>query len=194
MKIEKLVLATHNKGKVAEMSDMLSPFGVEVVSAADFGLEAPEETEDNFIGNALIKARYVCAQTGLPALADDSGLCVNALNGDPGVYSADWAGPEKDFDRAMQMVQDKMGGADDRSAYFISVFAFVLPDGTEQIFEGRCTGNLVWPARGEGGFGYDPIFVPDGDSRTFGEMNMEEKKSYSHRAKAFAEFKNIFGS
>lgn len=187
--ISKLVLATHNKGKVAEMSDMLFDFGIEVVSAADFGLSAPDETEDSFEGNALIKSRYVAKETGLPALADDSGLCVAAIDGAPGVYSADWAGPEKNFAKAMQAVHDKMGDASDTSAYFVSVFAFVKPDGSEQIFEGRCEGNIVWPARGEGGFGYDPIFVPQGDSRTFGEMTLAEKKQFSHRGKAFSKFK-----
>ncbi|HRK97374.1 MAG TPA: RdgB/HAM1 family non-canonical purine NTP pyrophosphatase [Alphaproteobacteria bacterium] len=191
MKIDTLVLATHNKGKVAEMSDLLSPFGIEVQSADDFDLESPEETEDNFIGNALIKARYVCEKTGLPALADDSGLCVTVLNGEPGVYSADWAGSEKDFSKAMKLVHEKMGDALDRSAYFISVFAFVLPDGTEQVFEGRCEGQLIWPARGLDGFGYDPMFVPNGDERSFGEMSLQEKKVYSHRAKAFSNFRKI---
>lgn len=188
MILSKLFLATHNKGKIAEMSAMLAPYGVEVVSAADLGLNAPEETEASFRGNALIKARYVAKETGLPALADDSGLCVAALNGAPGVYSADWAGPYKDFKMAMQRVIDEMGDAEDRSAYFTTVLALVLPDGSEQIFEGRCDGHIVWPARGEGGFGYDPLFVPDGDSRTFGEMSMDEKKVYSHRAKAVAAF------
>ncbi|HNQ91990.1 MAG TPA: RdgB/HAM1 family non-canonical purine NTP pyrophosphatase [Alphaproteobacteria bacterium] len=188
----KLVLATHNQGKVAEMSDLLRSFEVEVVSAKDFGLSAPDETEDSFAGNALIKARYVSAKTGLPALADDSGLCVKALHGAPGVYSADWAGPEKDFGKAMDLVYEKMDGAEDHSACFISVFALVTPDEQERVFEGRCEGKLVWPPRGTGGFGYDPMFVPAGEARTFGEMTMDEKKKYSHRAKAFAEFKKIF--
>lgn len=192
MKFSKLVLATHNQGKVVEMYDLLKPFDVEVLSAKDFGLSAPDETEDNFAGNALIKARYVSKETGLPALADDSGLCVAALHGAPGVYSADWAGPDKDFAKAMDLVHEKMNGAEDHSAYFISVFALVTPEGGEQVFEGRCEGSLVWPPRGSGGFGYDPMFVPAGEARTFGEMTMDEKKKYSHRAKAFAEFKKIF--
>ncbi|HOO50138.1 MAG TPA: RdgB/HAM1 family non-canonical purine NTP pyrophosphatase [Alphaproteobacteria bacterium] len=192
MRIEKLVLATHNAGKVAEMSDLLAPYGIEVLSAKDFDLDAPEETENTFEGNAFIKARFVAKETGLPALADDSGLCVNTLKGEPGVYSADWAGPEKDFGKAMILVNDKMGQCPDRSAYFISVFAFVLPDGREMVFEGRCDGSLIWPPRGAGGFGYDPMFVPKGEGRSFGEMDMSEKKKYSHRAKAFAEFRKIF--
>lgn len=189
-----LVLATHNKGKVAEMSDMLAPFQIAVRSAAEYHLEAPEETEDNFIGNALIKARAVCAATGEAALADDSGLCVAALSGRPGVYSADWAGPSKDFSVAMERVHREMGDADDRSAYFVSVFALVLPNGEEHIFEGRCDGSIVWPPRGEGGFGYDPMFVADGEHRTFGEMSLLEKKLYSHRAKAFAQFRAVLES
>ncbi len=192
MRIEKLVLATHNAGKVAEMSDLLAPYGVEVLSAKDFGLTSPEETESTFERNAFIKARYVAKETGLAALADDSGLCVDVLNGEPGVYSADWAGPEKDFGKAMVLVNDKMAQSPNRSAYFVSVFAFVTPDGQEMIFEGRCDGSLIWPPRGNGGFGYDPMFVPDGEGRSFGEMDMSEKKKFSHRAKAFAEFRKIF--
>lgn len=189
-----LVLATHNKGKVAEMSDMLAPYSVGVRSAADYNLVSPEETEDNFIGNALIKARYVCQATGEAALADDSGLCVSALSGQPGVYSADWAGPDKDFGMAMERVHREMGDASDKGAYFVSVFALVLPTGEEHIFEGRCEGEIVWPPRGEGGFGYDPMFVPNGEVRSFGEMTLQEKKNYSHRAKAFAQFRAVLES
>ncbi|MDY0028695.1 MAG: RdgB/HAM1 family non-canonical purine NTP pyrophosphatase [Pseudobdellovibrionaceae bacterium] len=192
MHIEKLVLATHNAGKVAEMSDLLAPYGIEVLSAKDFGLESPDETEGTFQGNAFIKARYVADKTGLPALADDSGLCVAALGGEPGVYSADWAGPEKDFGKAMVLVNDKIAQSPDRSAYFVSVFAFVTPGGQEMVFEGRCNGSLIWPPRGSGGFGYDPMFVPNGEGRSFGEMDISEKKKFSHRAKAFAEFRKIF--
>lgn len=182
---KKLVLATHNKGKVAELSALLKPYGVEVVSAGELGLPEPAETENTFVGNALIKARAASNSSGLPCLADDSGLCVNTLNGDPGVYSADWAGYPRDFNVAMTKVHDALGDATDRSAYFISVFAFVLPDGTEQIFEGRCLGQIVWPPRGNGGHGYDPIFMADGETRTFAEMTLDEKAKYSHRAKAF---------
>ena len=184
----KIVLATHNKGKVAELSALLKPYGVEVVSASELGLSEPAETENTFVGNALIKARAASVATGLPCLADDSGLCVSALNGDPGVYSADWAGDPRDFKVAMTKVHDALGEASDRSAYFISVFALVIPDGTEQIFEGRCNGQIIWPPRGTGGHGYDPIFMADGETRTFGEMSLDEKAKYSHRAKAFEKF------
>lgn len=186
--LKKLLLATHNKGKIAEMSAMLAPYGVEVTSAAELGLAEPAETENTFIGNALIKARAAAVASGLPVLADDSGLCVNALNGDPGVYSADWAGNPRDFNVAMHKVHDALGDAVDRSAYFISVFALVMPDGTEQIFEGRCNGQIVWPPRGTEGHGYDPVFVADGETRTFGEMTLDEKAKFSHRAKAFEKF------
>ena len=186
--LKKLLLATHNKGKIAEMSAMLAPYGVEVTSAAELGLPEPAETENTFVGNALIKARAAAVASGLPVLADDSGLCVNALNGDPGVYSADWAGNPRDFNVAMKKVHDALGDAADRSAYFISVFALVMPDGTEQIFEGRCNGQIVWPPRGTGGHGYDPVFVAGGETRTFGEMTLDEKAKFSHRAKAFEKF------
>ncbi|OFW95925.1 MAG: non-canonical purine NTP pyrophosphatase, RdgB/HAM1 family [Alphaproteobacteria bacterium RIFCSPHIGHO2_12_FULL_45_9] len=186
--LKKLLLATHNKGKIAEMSAMLAPYGVEVTSVAELGLPEPAETENTFVGNALIKARAAAIASGLPVLADDSGLCVNALNGDPGVYSADWAGNPRDFNVAMQKVHDALGDAVDRSAYFISVFALVMPDGTEQIFEGRCNGQIVWPPRGTEGHGYDPVFVADGETRTFGEMTLDEKAKFSHRAKAFEKF------
>lgn len=190
---DKLLLATHNKGKVAELVGMLAPYGVEVVSAADFALPEPAETEDSFVGNALIKARAAAKATGLPVLADDSGLCVNALNGDPGVYTADWAGPNRDYTMAMTSVHDKLGDASDRSAYFISVIVLVHPDGREEIFEGRCNGHIVWPPRGDGGHGYDPFFVPDGDTRSFGEMTLDEKKNFSHRGRAFDQFvKSVF--
>lgn len=189
--LTRLVLATHNKGKLAEMSDLLKPYGVEVSSAGELGLAEPEETENTFVGNALIKAHAAMKATGISVLADDSGLCVNALNGDPGVYSADWAGVPRDFNRAMQRVWDGVVHSDDKSAYFISVFALVTPDGQEQIFEGRCSGHLVWPPRGTGGHGYDPIFVPDGETRTFGEMTLDEKQKYSHRARAFEKFVSV---
>jgi XTP/dITP diphosphohydrolase len=189
---QKLVIATHNKGKIAEIGAMLKPYGVEVLSSGELGLPEPIESEDTFVGNALIKARSATQATGLPCLADDSGLCVTALNGDPGVYSADWAGNPRDFNVAMTKVNDALGDEPDRSAYFISVFALVIPDGTEQIFEGRCNGQIVWPPRGTGGHGYDPIFMADGETRTFGEMTLAEKAKYSHRAKAFEKFVEIF--
>lgn len=170
----------------------MRPFGVEVISAGALGLPEPAETETTFVGNALIKARAAAQASGLPALADDSGLCVSALNGDPGVYSADWAGPDKNFELAMQKVHDAMGDAPDRSAHFMSVLALVLPNGEEHIFEGRCEGHIVWPPRGESGFGYDPMFVAEGETRSFGEMTLSEKKQYSHRARAFQNLIQIF--
>lgn len=190
--LKKLLLATHNKGKLVEMSAMLAPYGVEVTSSGDLGLSEPAETENTFIGNALIKARAASAVSGLPVLADDSGLCVTALNGDPGVYSADWAGNPRDFNLAMQRVWNGIKDTTDKSAYFVSVFALRMPDGTEKIFEGRCEGQIVWPPRGTGGHGYDPFFVPNGDTRTFAEMTLQEKEQYSHRAKAFDQFIKIF--
>lgn len=190
--LKKLLLATHNKGKLVEMSAMLAPYGVEVTSSGDLGLSEPDETENTFIGNALIKARAASAVSGLPVLADDSGLCVTALNGDPGVYSADWAGNPRDFNLAMQRVWNGIKDTTDKSAYFVSVFALRMPDGTEKIFEGRCEGQIVWPPRGTGGHGYDPFFVPNGDTRTFAEMTLQEKEQYSHRAKAFDQFIKIF--
>jgi XTP/dITP diphosphohydrolase len=185
---QKLLLATHNKGKVEEIRSLVAPFGIEIVSAGELGLPEPLETENTFIGNARIKAKAAASASGLPCLADDSGLCVTALNGDPGVYSADWAGNPRDFNVAMKKVNDALGDEVDRSAYFISVMVLVMPDGTEKIFEGRCEGKITWPPRGTGGHGYDPIFVADGETRTFGEMTLDEKAQYSHRAKAFEKF------
>lgn len=182
---QKLVLATHNRGKLAELRDMFSPYGVELVSAGELGLAEPEETEQTFIGNATIKAMAAMTASGLPALSDDSGLCVTALNGDPGVYSANWAGPGKDFVPAMERVNRGLGEVPDRSAYFISVFVLAWPNGQTVVSEGRVDGTIVWPPRGTGGHGYDPIFMPDGETRTFGEMSLEEKRGFSHRAKAF---------
>ncbi len=186
---KKLVLATHNKGKVEEIKNLLKDFDIEILCAADLHLIEPDETENTFIGNATLKAKAVLAATGLPSLSDDSGLSVNALNGDPGVYSADWAeevkGGPRDFQMAMNKVNDKMGDAADRSAYFTSVLVIANPDGSTMTAEGRINGTLIWPPRGTGGFGYDPMFMPEGETRTFGEMTLEEKKKYSHRAKAF---------
>lgn len=186
MQGEKLVLATHNAGKVREIGVLLAPHGLQVVGAAEMGIEEPEETGVTFADNAVLKAKAAAQACGLPALADDSGLCVAALGGAPGVYSARWAGPEKDFGKAMRDVHDRMGDAGDRSAAFVCVLALAWPDGHIETFEGRVEGQIVWPPRGSGGFGYDPVFVPDGDNRTFGEMKPEEKKAMSHRARAFA--------
>lgn len=186
----RLVVASHNPGKVREIGDLIAPRGIQAISAASLNLQEPEETETSFVGNALIKARAAAEAANLPALADDSGLCVNALGGEPGVYSARWAGPEKSFDRAMHEIQRRLEvlGNPDRSAYFICALALAWPDGEALTFEGRVDGNLTWPPRGGFGFGYDPMFVPQGHEQTFGEMDPVKKHSMSHRAKAFAKF------
>ncbi len=184
-----LLLATHNKGKAREFADLLHGLVDDVKSAADFDLPEPEETETTFTGNALLKARAGCRATGLPTLADDSGFAVRGLNGDPGVYSARWAGPDKDFSMAMKKVNDLLGDMPDRHAAFVCVLALVYPDGREKTFEGRCEGEMVWPPRGAGGFGYDPVFRPEGFDKTFGEMSAGEKHAISHRAIAVAKLK-----
>ena len=180
-----LVIASHNPGKVREIDDLLKPFGVEVRSAIDLALDEPEETGDTFVANAVLKAEAAARSSGLPALADDSGLAVDALGGDPGIYSARWGGPEKDFGTAMRKVEDKLGSEDSRSARFICALALAWPDGDIEIFEGAVAGDLVWPPRGSLGFGYDPMFVPEGRTLTFGEMDQAEKHEISHRADAF---------
>lgn len=180
----KLVLATHNPGKVGELVELLAPWGVEVVSAGALGLPEPEETGSTFVDNALLKARAAMEATGLPALADDSGLAVSGLGGRPGVHTADWAGTPRDFTRAMRRVQQELGENPDRSAAFMSTLALIWPDGHHEIFEGKVEGELVWPPRGEIGWGYDPMFAPEGSPRTYGEMSAEEKHSTSHRARA----------
>lgn len=191
----KWVVATHNPGKLSEIQEFLAPHGVEIVSVTEFGLPIPEETEDSFSGNALIKARAAARGSDLPALADDSGLCVSALGGKPGVRTAEWGGPERDSRLSMERIQAEMGTSPDRSACFVAVLALVHPDGREEVFEGRCEGHLVWPPRGENGFGHDPMFVPEAESRTFAEMTRAEKKAYSHRARAFKKLeKEVFGT
>lgn len=187
----RLVVASHNAGKVAEIGDLLAPFGVEAVSAGALGLPEPEETEPTFVGNALLKARAAAVASGLPALADDSGLEVTALDGAPGVVSARWAGPERDFGLAMRRVEEALSarGAPDRSARFVCVLALAWPDGETAHFEGMVSGHIVWPPRGDRGFGYDPIFAPEGEAITFGEMDPVEKHGRSHRARAFAQLK-----
>ncbi|MCB9991006.1 MAG: RdgB/HAM1 family non-canonical purine NTP pyrophosphatase [Rhodospirillales bacterium] len=182
-----LVLATHNQGKVREISALLEPYGVSCVSAAALRLDEPEETGGSFADNAILKALAAAKASGEIALADDSGLAVNALDGAPGIYSARWAGPEKDFGMAMQTVQDRLGESEDRSAAFVCVLALGWPDGHAEVVQGRCDGQIVWPPRGEKGFGYDPVFVPDGFDRSFAEMTQQEKQRISHRARAFAE-------
>jgi XTP/dITP diphosphohydrolase len=182
------VIASHNAGKVREIAALLAPLGIEAMSAAALGLPEPEETEFTFAGNALLKARAAAAAAELPGLADDSGLAVAALDGAPGVYSARWSGPERDFAAAMARVWRELqeqGGAD-RSARFVCALALAAPDGREQVFIGEVEGEIIWPPRGRHGFGYDPIFVPNGYDRTFAEMSQDEKLPLTHRAKAFA--------
>lgn len=192
-KLEKgrLVAATHNKGKVRELKDLFEPVGMEVVSAIELDLEEPEETEQTFSGNALIKARAACKATGAPALSDDSGLEVDALGGMPGVHTAIWAGEPRDFYVAMEKVETllKESGATDRTARFVSTLAVVWPDGHEEVFEGTVEGEVVWPPRGDKGFGFDPVFVAKGETETFGEMDPAKKHAMSHRADAFAKLK-----
>lgn len=180
-----LIIATHNKGKLREISDLLKPYIQKFYSAAELNLPEPEETGTTFAENAILKAVAAAKSGSKPALADDSGLSVNALGGQPGICSARWAGPEKDFMAAMQKVQDRLGGVPDRSASFICTLALAWPDGHTEIFEGRIDGHLVWPPRGDKGFGYDPFFVPEGDTRTYAEIEPQEKHQTSHRARAF---------
>lgn len=187
----RLVAATHNKGKVSELKDMFEPLGFDVVSAIELDLPEPEETEATFAGNAILKARAAAEATGAPALSDDSGLSVTALGGAPGIFSARWAGEPRDFSRAMEKVQRELDdiGATDRSAKFVCALAVVWPDGHAEVFEGEVHGELTWPPRGDKGFGYDPVFVADGESITFGEMEPQRKHAMSHRAKAVAKLK-----
>jgi len=184
----KLVIASHNEGKVREIRALLAPYGIEPVSAKSLDLPEPEETGTTFVANAELKAMQAADLSGLPALADDSGLCVEALNGDPGIFSARWAGEAKDFCHAMRLVEDnlqKLGPETDRDAHFVCALALAWPDGHVEWFEGRVEGQLVWPPRGDQGFGYDPMFLPDGHDRTFGEMAADEKTPLTHRADAF---------
>ena len=184
---KKLVIATHNPGKAREIADLLAPFGVEVVTAGALNLPEPEETGTTFAANAAIKAAAAAKVSGLPALADDSGLEVAALGGRPGVQSARLAGPAKDFARAMRAIEDELKDKPDRRANFICALALCWPDGHCEVFEGRVDGALIWPPRGTQGFGYDPVFVADGHVITFGEMDPAEKHAISHRANAFRE-------
>jgi len=200
----RIVVASHNAGKLREISDLIGPFGLEARTAAEYGLPEPDETGTSFEENAYIKAHAAALATGLPALSDDSGMCADALDGQPGVYTANWAetpnGP-RDFGIAMQKVEDLLrqkGAAEPkhRTARFIAVICLCWPDGYAEYFRGEVEGHLVWPPRGELGFGYDPVFLPDGYSRTFGEMTAEEKHGWkpgsgealSHRARAFRKF------
>jgi XTP/dITP diphosphohydrolase len=195
----RVVIATHNPGKLRELRELLAPFGVEAVSAGELDLAEPEEIGTSFAENARIKAEAAARATGLPAFADDSGLTVEALGGEPGIHSARLAGPDKDFARAMRTIEQRLAAvgakaAERRRAAFISALSLVWPDGHEESFEGRVDGTLVWPPRGTSGFGYDPMFLPNGHARTFGEMSADEKhglpprgSGLSHRARAFTE-------
>lgn len=183
----RLVVASHNAGKVREISELLAPMGLDVVSAGALRLAEPEETEATFVGNAALKARAAAEASGLPSLADDSGLEVFAIGGDPGVYSARWAGPNKDFHAAMERVWRELQGTGggDLTARFVCVLALAEPGREPETFEGEVRGTITWPPRGDKGFGYDPIFVPNGETRTFGEMSHAEKLPLTHRARAF---------
>ncbi|MEM7007302.1 MAG: RdgB/HAM1 family non-canonical purine NTP pyrophosphatase [Pseudomonadota bacterium] len=188
----RLIAATHNAGKVKELRDLFEPLGFEVISAGELNLPEPEETETTFTGNAILKAKAAALATGSPALSDDSGLAVSALGGDPGIYSARWAGEPRDFGKAMEKVEAALmaSHSNDRHAKFICALAMVWPDGHEEVFEGEVHGELVWPPRGDRGFGYDPIFVASGESETFGEMDPAKKHAMSHRADAFNQLKS----
>ncbi len=191
---DRLVIASHNPGKVREIGELVAPCGVTVLSAADAGVSEPEETGASFAQNAALKARSAAAEAGLPALADDSGLSVTALEGRPGIYSARWAGPDKDFRAAMARVVDELGDSADRSAAFVCALCLAWPDGTVRHYQGSVAGTIIWPPRGDKGFGYDPIFLPDGYAVSFAEMDPAEKHRISHRARAFAELvADVFG-
>jgi XTP/dITP diphosphohydrolase len=190
----RVVIATHNAGKLAEMRDLLTPYGIAAKSAGELELVEPEETGTTFAENARIKARAAALATGWPAFADDSGLVVDGLDGEPGIYSARWAGPDKNFAAAMQRIEDELRarGSSNRRAHFVAALCLAWPDGHTEDFEGRVDGTLVSPPRGDAGFGYDPMFLPDGHTRTFGEMSAQEKHGLpphgiglSHRARAF---------
>ena len=179
-----LVIASHNKGKVREIADLLSAYVKHFPSADELGLPEPEETEATFIGNAALKARAAATGSGKPALADDSGLVVPALGGAPGIYSARWAGPERDFGMAMRRVETELGSKD-ATAHFVCALALAWPDGHIETVAGEVHGRLIFPPRGDRGFGYDPIFIPNGHDTTFGEMDPDAKHRISHRADAF---------
>jgi XTP/dITP diphosphohydrolase len=186
---QKIVIATHNRGKLEEFAQLLKPHGVTTFSAGGLGLAEPEETEDNFRGNAKIKALFAMTHSGQISISDDSGLCVDALNGDPGVYTADWAGPSRDWNMAMRLVEEKLQAASamtpaQRKGQFKCTLCVMWPDGVERYYEGVAPGMLVWPPRGALGHGYDPVFVPDGQDQTFAEMSHEKKNSLSHRGRA----------
>lgn len=182
----RLVLASHNPGKLAEIADFVRPLGVEVLSAAALGLPEPQETAEDFVGNACLKALAAAQASGLPALADDSGFSVAALGGAPGVYSARWAGPSRDFGAAMRRVHEEMADAADQRAWFTCALTLAWPDCTTATFIGRVDGTICWPPRGDRGFGYDPMLRPVGSALTYGEMEPGTKHVSSHRGRAFA--------
>jgi XTP/dITP diphosphohydrolase len=187
---DRLVVASHNPGKVREIKELIAPFGIQTLGAAELGLPEPEETGSTFADNARLKAEAAAKGSGLPSLSDDSGLCVDALEGAPGIYSARWAGPNKDFHAAMQRIEQLLNdkGTPDTRAHFVCALALATPGQETGIYEGRVFGSLTFPPRGDKGFGYDPIFVPEGFRFSFGEMDPKEKHAMSHRARAFAKF------
>ncbi len=182
---DELLIATHNAGKAREISSLLSPYVAKFSTASDHNLPEPEETGSTFSENAILKAQAAAQASGLISLADDSGLAVDALNGDPGIYSARWGGEHKDFNLAMRKVHDALGDNENRKAHFVCVLALGWPDGHSEVFEGHVYGDIIWPARGDKGFGYDPIFQPSGYNQTFAEIDSDKKQAMSHRAKAF---------
>jgi XTP/dITP diphosphohydrolase len=182
-----LVIATHNAGKLREIADLLTPHGLQLISAGQLGLPEPAEDAPDFVGNARLKARAAATAANLPALSDDSGFCVAALDGAPGVHSARFAGPDKNFTRAMVDIHAQIKDAEDQRAWFICALCLAWPDGHTETFVGRVDGTIAWPPRGTVGFGYDPMFVPQGGSQTYGEMDPAEKHATSHRARAFAQ-------
>ena len=186
-----IVVASHNDGKVREIRALLAPYGLKTISAAELDLPEPEETEDSYAGNARLKAVAAATASGHPALSDDSGIDVTALDGQPGIYAARWAEDaqgNRNFMRAMERVHRELGDSADRGARFVCALCLAFPDGSSTVYEGECKGDIVWPPRGERGFGYDPIFVMSGDSQTFAEIDPQEKHDKSHRADAFAKF------
>jgi XTP/dITP diphosphohydrolase len=187
---DRLVVASHNPGKVKEIKELIAPFGIQTLGAAELGLPEPEETGSTFADNARLKAQAAAKESGLPSLSDDSGLCVDALDGAPGIYSARWAGPDKDFRVAMRRIEELLSAKDvpDKRAHFVCALAVAAPGEETDIYEGRVFGTLAFPPRGDKGFGYDPIFLPEGYRFTFGEMDPREKHAMSHRARAFAKF------
>lgn len=182
-----IVLATHNAGKLREFAVLLAPYGLSVVSAGDLGLAEPDETAPDFVGNAVLKARAAAMAAGRPALADDSGFSLAALGGAPGIYSARWAGPRKDFASAMERVRAELGESTERRAWFTAALCLAWPDGETASFLGRAEGTAIWPPRGDNGFGYDPMFVPVYGVQSYGEMQPAAKHAVSHRAVAFAQ-------